>query len=40
MLSEIGEEIDDEVRKAILSNSRGMERIDDLEVLEPPQDSV
>ena len=31
MLSEIGEEIDDTVRKAILTNSRGMERIDDLD---------
>lgn len=35
MLSEIGGEIDEEVRKAILSNSRGMERIDDLEDVAP-----
>ncbi|MEZ5653883.1 MAG: hypothetical protein R3E87_25395 [Burkholderiaceae bacterium] len=34
MLSEIGTEIDADVREAILSNSRGMERIDDLEGLE------
>lgn len=31
MLSEIGGEIDETVRRTILSNSRGMERIDDIE---------
>ena len=33
MLSEIGSEIDAGVREAILSNSRGIERIDDLEAV-------
>ena len=36
MLSEIGDKIDEEVRKAILSNSRRMERIDDLETVGTP----
>ena len=35
VLSEIGGEIDDTVRDAILANSRGMERIDDLESVIP-----
>lgn len=37
MLAEIGDEIDEDVRRAILSNSRGMERIDDLENVAPPR---
>lgn len=36
MLSGIGDEIDANVREAILSNSRGMERIDDLESVAKP----
>ncbi|MCL3880911.1 hypothetical protein [Marivita sp. GX14005] len=34
-LSEIGEDLDDAVRQIILSNSHGMERIDDLHCLDP-----